>query len=282
MEDCAHACGVRINGRQVGTFGDVGVFSFAEGKNMPCFGGGAIATADDAIAKRAEDILSRASLPTTAAAVQTALSIWSKWLLTRPAVFGLTAYPVLRFKLARGQALMDSDVGNDLLDAFSQTPPRVSRMCNLQARLGLLQLNHIDAFNEGARRNAQLLTDALGEVPGVSVPRPTDGHHIYVYYPLTVAPERRDDLRHHLLRQGVDAKTTDMSDCTTLTAFRQADAAEPGCQRPTADAMLELCVYPEISPASIRRMARGIRTWAGLPAASHPDYRHDAKEKRAS
>src|SRR5262245_24995043 len=38
IEDCAHACGVRVDGRQVGTFGDVGVFSFAEGKNMPCLG----------------------------------------------------------------------------------------------------------------------------------------------------------------------------------------------------------------------------------------------------
>jgi dTDP-4-amino-4,6-dideoxygalactose transaminase len=51
MEDCAHACGVRVGGKQVGTFGDIGVFSFAEGKNMPCFGGGAIATADPDIAE---------------------------------------------------------------------------------------------------------------------------------------------------------------------------------------------------------------------------------------
>src|SRR5262249_55857515 len=43
VEDCAHACGVRVTGRQVGTFGDLGVFSFAEGKNMSCFGGGALA-----------------------------------------------------------------------------------------------------------------------------------------------------------------------------------------------------------------------------------------------
>ena len=53
MEDCAHACGVRVDGKQVGTFGDIGVFSFAQGKNMPCIGGGAIAVTDDAVAERA-------------------------------------------------------------------------------------------------------------------------------------------------------------------------------------------------------------------------------------
>ena len=31
-------------------FGDIGIFSFAEGKNMPCFGGGAMVTSDDDIA----------------------------------------------------------------------------------------------------------------------------------------------------------------------------------------------------------------------------------------
>ena len=33
---------MRVNGRLTGTFGDIGVFSFAEGKNMPCLAGGAI------------------------------------------------------------------------------------------------------------------------------------------------------------------------------------------------------------------------------------------------
>ena len=63
MEDCAHACGVRMDGRLVGTFSDVGIFSFAEGKNMPCYGGGAIATTDEEIARRAAEILSKASIP---------------------------------------------------------------------------------------------------------------------------------------------------------------------------------------------------------------------------
>lgn len=56
LEDCAHACGVRIDGRQVGTFGDIGIFSFAEGKNMACFGGGAIATSNPEIAANAKKI----------------------------------------------------------------------------------------------------------------------------------------------------------------------------------------------------------------------------------
>ncbi len=265
LEDCAHACGVRVDSRQVGTFGDVGVFSFAEGKNMPCFGGGAIATADEGIARRAREILTKAPMPAKGTITRKAFSIWVKWLLTRPFVFGITAYQVLRLKLLLGQPLMDSAVGDELLEEFARSAPRVTRMANLQAAMGLLQLDHIDAFNEGARHNAQILTESLGDVTGIKPPRSGKGNHIYVYYPLRGEGSRRDDLRRHLLRHGVDSKITDMSDCSALEAFRHADNIRDKRAAPREDSILEVCVYPVISERSIRRLARVILAWAELP-----------------
>jgi perosamine synthetase len=42
IEDCAQAHGAEISGRKVGTFGDVGVFSFYPTKNMTTSEGGMI------------------------------------------------------------------------------------------------------------------------------------------------------------------------------------------------------------------------------------------------
>jgi perosamine synthetase len=263
MEDCAHACGVRVGGRQVGTFGDIGVFSFAEGKNMPCFGGGAIATADPDIARRAKDVLAQATLPTMQALTKQAFSIWMKWLLTRPLLFGITAYPALRLKLLLGQSLMDSAVGDELLGNFLHSNPRVSRLSNLQAAIGLRQLRQVDTFNEGARRNARILTEHLGEVPGIGAPRSKEGDHIYVYYPLTVAPEQRDDLRHYLLRHGIDSKTTDMANCATLKPFLDPQNPAAPQKGPREASILEICVYPVIPEREMRRIGQLIRTWAG-------------------
>ena len=261
LEDCAHACGVRVDGQAVGTFGDIGLFSFAEGKNMPCFGGGAIATADKEIANRAETILAGAALQSKNEILNKALSVWLKWMATIPWVFGITMYPALRLKQMLGQPLLDSAVGDDLLDRFEKSQPRIKRLSNLQAAVGLIQLRYIDAFNEGARQNAQALTDALGGIRSVTVPQHTDDHHIYVYYPLSVSPKMRDDLRNYLLRHGIDSKITDMSDCSVLTPFRDVRATGSRREGPSEASLLEICVYPMISTAKMRRIGRVIQAW---------------------
>jgi dTDP-4-amino-4,6-dideoxygalactose transaminase len=264
LEDCAHTCGVRVDGRQVGTFGDMGVYSFAEGKNMPCFGGGAIATRDEAIAGRARTLLAKASMPAKKTILEKAFSVWAKWLLTRPFLFGLTAYPVLRLKLLAGQPLMDSAVGDELLAEFSGSAPRVSRFANLQAAIGLLQLQQVDAFNAGARKNARVLTEGLRGVVGVGAPRSNSDDHIYVYYPLTILSEKRDDFRRYLLRHGFDSKISDMSDCLALKAFRDAEGFHGKERALLEDSILEICVYPVVSEESIGRLARVIQDWTRI------------------
>ncbi|MDQ6781234.1 MAG: DegT/DnrJ/EryC1/StrS aminotransferase family protein, partial [Candidatus Eremiobacteraeota bacterium] len=52
VEDCAEALGSRIGGRHVGTFGDVGTFSFFGNKTVTTGEGGMLITDDDALAAR--------------------------------------------------------------------------------------------------------------------------------------------------------------------------------------------------------------------------------------
>jgi dTDP-4-amino-4,6-dideoxygalactose transaminase len=186
------------------------------------------------------------------------------WLLTRPFIFGVTAYPALRLKLLLGQPLMDSAVGDELLEEFARSNPQISPFSNLQGATGLLQLNHIDGFNEGARRNAGILTERLKDVPGIQAPDTVEGDHIYVYYPLTLDPAKRDDLRNYLLKNGFDSKTTDMSDCTALKVFQDTSTSGNDQNLPKEASILEICVYPVISQSEMRRLGNTIRSWAGL------------------
>ena len=53
VEDAAHAPNSEYAGKMLGTFGDVGVFSFFSNKNMTCAEGGMLVTANDAYAQSA-------------------------------------------------------------------------------------------------------------------------------------------------------------------------------------------------------------------------------------
>lgn len=52
VEDCANALGARYKGKQVGSFGDIGCFSFESKKNMTTGDGGMITTDNEVLAKK--------------------------------------------------------------------------------------------------------------------------------------------------------------------------------------------------------------------------------------
>jgi len=54
IEDCAHAPGARYKGRSVGTFGDLGAFSFFTNKNLSVGEGGMLTTNDPALDQQAK------------------------------------------------------------------------------------------------------------------------------------------------------------------------------------------------------------------------------------
>ncbi len=56
IEDCAHSVGVRWNGQHVGTFGDLGMFSFQEFKQLSTGDGAMVTVRDRSLADKMEDV----------------------------------------------------------------------------------------------------------------------------------------------------------------------------------------------------------------------------------
>jgi perosamine synthetase len=97
VEDAAQAMGAESSGRQLGTLGDIGIFSLGRGKNITCGSGGIIVTRSDelgaAIARHYADV----RMPPAGEALKDFLEIVLMAVFIRPRLYWIpAALPFLR------------------------------------------------------------------------------------------------------------------------------------------------------------------------------------------
>jgi dTDP-4-amino-4,6-dideoxygalactose transaminase len=143
VEDCAQAHGARIDGRGVGTFCDVGAWSFCQDKIMTTGGEGGMVTTDD------PDLWSR---------------MWSfkdhgkSW----EAVYERSHPPGFRW----------------LHESFGTN----WRMMEFQAALGIIQLERMEAWHRRRTEIAEKIRAALAPLAaGIRCPQPREGL-VHAYY----------------------------------------------------------------------------------------------------
>jgi dTDP-4-amino-4,6-dideoxygalactose transaminase len=218
LEDCAHACGARYKDRKVGAFGDMGLFTFAMAKNMPCFGGGMITTSDEGLRHR---LLHLVGTPRR----NRHKSLWKEvavttvnYVGTLPWVFSHFTYPVMHLLRRLQLSSFDTEPGQETVEPGEVHGKYLVRLTNLQAAVGLKQLERLDAVNARVSRNAKRYLAAFRGLRRFRVPPPTsDRTHTFLYFRLQV--ERREVVRQRLFQHGVDTMADDMSDCTVLPPF---------------------------------------------------------------
>lgn len=151
IEDAAHISGGSYQGKPIGAFGDTQILSFHPNKNMTTGEGGALLTSDDELAKKAS---------------------------------------VLRF---HG---IDRQVWNRFTEKGSQhydviAPGYKYNMMDMQAVIGLHQLQHLDDFVAARTRWANRYRQALSNVPGIKIPAtPVYAHqHAWHLFMIRILPQ---------------------------------------------------------------------------------------------
>ncbi|MEK6407032.1 MAG: DegT/DnrJ/EryC1/StrS family aminotransferase [Acidobacteriota bacterium] len=85
------------------------------------------------------------------------------------------------------------------------------RMTNMQAAVGLAQTERFEFLVECRRLNAQVYTELLSSVPGLTLPSEKPwAKSVFWMYGILVQPEfgmSRDELRDHLARRGIETRT---------------------------------------------------------------------------
>jgi perosamine synthetase len=151
MEDAAHALPARYRGRLIGSLGDLTVFSFYATKNLTTGEGGMVTTRDPALAER----------------------------VTSRRLHGMNRDAWKRYSK---EGTWRYDVGY---------PGFKYNMTDLNAALGLVQLQRLPALQAERRRIVAQYRAALGDVNAIELPscRP-DVEHAWHLFPVRVRPEQ--------------------------------------------------------------------------------------------
>ena len=107
VEDAAQAMGAEVEGRPLGTLGDVGIFSLGRGKNITCGAGGIIVTDSDAIAATIARHYRRLPAASARDVLKELARLVFMTVFIRPSLYWLpTALPFLRL----GQTLYPREI----------------------------------------------------------------------------------------------------------------------------------------------------------------------------
>ena len=183
IEDAVHSLGAEYKGKKVGTFGDVSYFSFYVGKTMTTFMGAAVGTNDGTIFNRIKDIVCDYKRLPLGELFKAGGYGALTYFLTKPTIFSLTVYPVLILLNAYNSHLLDARMEEPLLIPERLHPSYLTRFSNLQAAVGLSQLERLQEFIYKRIRNSRLLSQNIEPSPLISLPlKRAEVRHTFLYY----------------------------------------------------------------------------------------------------
>ncbi len=265
VEDAAQAFGSRSGGREVGTFGRAGVFSFGMYKHLTTFLGGMVVTDDSELYQKMrmelESLPPQALGPLFSKAAYALMTDLATW----PPMFSAFTFPLFRFAYLHNVEILNKQVRvqDDAQLRTALPAAQLCRMTEAQARIGVRGLAQVE--RDIARRVgfAQQYAEGLGGLDLSLPPLHLDGTHTYTYYPVQYG--ERQKLVRYLMTQGCDLAIQHLKNCAEMECFRPYARDCPAARR-VAQQTLLLPTYPRYSEGDARRNIGAIRRFFGKQA----------------
>lgn len=265
IEDFSHSLGASCGGRQLGTFGDVGVYSCSATKTLDAYGGGLAVTNTAEMARRLSDEQSELRPPPRRRLPLKVLRslLWN--LSLRRPLFSCIVLPTLRALRS-----VVPDVAETLSGAEPERRARdrlplgaYERFTSRQAVIGLRQLREVPGTDSVRHANAVAVRSTL-ESLDASTPAGCPGARGVDWQTVVVVddPDRFTTL---MARNGVDVATTNL-----ILLPESSVEADPGAF-PVAHRIKYRAMYvpthPRLSAGDLRRVATGLRAALGSSRA---------------
>lgn len=261
IEDAAQAFGGRIGDRYLGTFGDVGVYSFGLYKHITSFFGGMIATNSSALAESiSKEVGSLPSEDIKRLFGRVVFGLLTD-IATHPIIFQFLTFWIFRYAELNNIIPLQRLLKVDLNPKLRKKIPKhyLRRMTHWQENTILSQLSKIEEHNQARAKAAQLYYDGLSDIENLELPkRGLDGSHLYTYFPIQVA--QRDLLVKYCIRNSRDIFSSHYYNCASLECFRDYYRPCPNAEK-VASSLVYLPTYPGYPTKEIERTISVMRKY---------------------
>src|SRR5436190_19239942 len=135
-----------------------------------------------------------------------------------------------------------------------------SRLDEVQAAILRAKLKRLDEWNVRRRRLARMYTEGLKESHQIKVPVVDEPeshvHHLYV-----IQHEKRDDLRKHLLDQGIETMVHYPSLLHQQPLFRQSNQRSLPVAERVVNKILSLPLYPQLTDIELEKVTTAVLSY---------------------
>jgi len=179
IEDCAHALGATYGGKQVGTLGDLALFSFGRDKVISSVYGGAILVNNDRFKGAVEAEYAKLTQPSI---------FWTLQQLLHPIITykALTLYnwggKYIIWLAQRLHLLSKAVTRGERTGKMPRYFPK--KLPNPLAHLALHQLKKLEKFNNHRYKLAKIYEEGLSDNPDLKIVNNYDAGSIFLRYPI--------------------------------------------------------------------------------------------------
>jgi perosamine synthetase len=240
LDDAAQSMGAFVGNRAVGTFGDVGIYSFDKGKNITSIQGGVIATNSDEMAARLAAQMATLPPPST----KYVLSMMAQLL-----VYAAFLHPRLYWIPG---SLPFLGLGTTRYEIDYPVTRYPAALGGIAARL----FHRLDKIEGRRIAIAQRYRELLANVPSVRLPRLVNGARpVYARFPLSLDSAQTKQRALDALSQAKLGATgsypTSTFDVPEIRESLDIDASRAVAARTVAERLLTLPTHPHVNDSHI-------------------------------
>ena len=253
IEDFSQCLNGKFRGDQIGSFGDVSVYSASSVKTLDTYGGGFIFTDDDKMAKSLGDSQRELSKPSRSRLIKKVQTDLIRNFASQPIVFALLTFPVLRFLTWRGGSKLTKFTGDRDQQPLPSLPAEwFESYTSLQAKVGLQQLKQMEQ-KDTKRKSAINQINSSHNFKDRPIGK-DGGENVFWQY--IVYADNFPEFQKQLTSRGVDCATTSLVKISGLDSY-PFQGVTPNADRLYSNGVYLPC-YHQLTKTQISRISNAL------------------------